>query len=305
MAGILFDLPSHNLRNVAMPDDILPFDKSKDAALSRRVFGVLSLGAGAAAATSAMAAGPVVESDVLIKTADGSCDAALFYPLGSGRWPGAVIFADALGLRPSFRDMGRQLAAEGYTVLVPNPFYRTRVAPVLSGPFDFSKPDDRAKLTELTAPLNDQAKVRDGTAYIAYLDTLPQVSTKAPIGVSGYCMGGPYTMLIAAALPGRVGAAGSFHGGNLVTDKADSPHLLAPKITANYYFAIAANDDQRQPDAKDKLRKAFDASNHPAKIEVYEGCNHGWCVSDGMVYNRTGADRAWGELIALYKQSLT
>ena len=260
--------------------------------------------AGAALTTSAMAAGSIVETDVVIKTADGNCDAALFYPLGNGSWPGAVIFADALGLRPAFRDMGRRLALEGYTVLVPNPFYRTRVAPVLSGPFDFSKPEDRAKLTDLMAPLTAEVKVRDGTAYIAYLDTLSQVNTKVPIGVSGYCMGGPYTMLIAAAVPARVGASGSFHGGNLVTDKPDSPHLLAPKITANYYFAIATNDDQRQPDAKDKLREAFDAAHHPAKIEVYESCSHGWCVSDGMVYNKAGAERAWGELIALYKTSL-
>jgi carboxymethylenebutenolidase len=287
-----------------MPDTILPFDKTRDPALSRPAFGALSFGAGAAVTASAMAAGSVVETDVVIKMADGSCDAALFYPFGSGSWPGAVIFTDALGLRPSYRDMGRRLAWQGYTVLVPNPFYRTRIAPVLSGPFDFSKPEDRAKLTDLMAPLTNEAKVRDGTSYIAYLDTLSQVNTKAPIGVSGSCMGGPYTMLIAAAVPARVGAAGSFHGGNLVTDNPDSPHLLAPKIKASYYFAIATNDDQRQPDAKDKIREAFDAANHPTKIEVYDGCMHGWCASDGMLYNKAGAERAWGELIALYKKSL-
>jgi carboxymethylenebutenolidase len=288
-----------------MPDDILPFDKTRDPSLSRRAFGSMSLGMGTAVATSAMAAeSSIVESDVTIKMADGSCDAALFYPLGSGSWPGAVIFPDALGLRPSFRDMGRRLAAEGYTVLVPNPFYRTRKAPVLSGPFDFSKAEDRAKLTDLMAPLTTEVKARDGAAWIAYLDTLPQVTRKAPIGVSGYCMGGPYTMIAAAAVPTRVGAAGSFHGGNLVTDKPDSPHLLAPKIKASYYFAIATNDDQHQPDAKDKLREAFVAAHNPAKIEVYEGCQHGWCASDGIVYNREGAERAFGELIALYKKSL-
>ena len=210
-----------------MPDDMLPFDKTRDSALSRRAFAALSLGAGAAVTASAMAADAVVETDVLIKMSDGDCDAALFHPSGTGSWPGAVIFADALGLRPVFRDMGRSLAGEGYTVLVPNPFFRTRKAPVLSGPFDFAKPEDRAKLTELMAPLTTDIKTRDGAAYIAYLDTLPQVNAKAPIGVSGYCMGGPYTMFTAAAASERVGAAGSFHGGNLVTDKPDSPHLLA------------------------------------------------------------------------------
>ena len=187
---------------------------------------------------SALAAdGTVVETDVVIKMADGSCDAALFHPSGSGSWPGAVIFADALGLRPAFRDMGRRLAAEGYTVLVPNPFFRTRKAPVLSGPFDFGKPEDRAKLTELMAPLTTEIKTRDGTAYIAYLDTLPQVNTKAPIGVSGYCMGGPTRCSLRPRFRSGSAAQASFHGGNLVTDKPDSPHLLAPKIKASYYFA--------------------------------------------------------------------
>ncbi len=288
-----------------MPDDILPFDKTRDPALSRRAFAALSLGAGAVITAPAMAAyASVVETDIVIKMADGNCDAALFYPAGGGPWPGSVIFADALGLRPAFRDMGRRLAAEGYTVLVPNPFFRTRKAPVLSGPFDFAKPEDRAKLTDLMAPLTSEVKTRDGTAYIAYLDTLPQVNTKAPIGVSGYCMGGPYTMITAAAVPDRVGAAGSFHGGNLVTDQPDSPHLLAPRIKAAYYFAIAANDDQRQPDAKDKLRAAFANAQQPVTIEVYAGCQHGWCVSDGMVYNKAQADRAFAELLALYKKAL-
>jgi carboxymethylenebutenolidase len=289
-----------------MPDDILPFDRTRSTALSRRTFAALSLGAGAAVTTSALAADQaVVESDLVIKMTDGNCDAALFHPSGNGSWPGAVIFADALGLRPAFRDMGRRLAAEGYTVLVPNPFYRTRKAPVLSGPFDFGKAEDRAKLTELTAPLTTEVKTRDGADYIAYLDTLPQVNRNAPIGVSGYCMGGPYTMFTAAAVPERVRAAGSFHGGNLVTDKPDSPHLLATKIKASYYFAIATNDDQRQPDAKDKLRDAFAGAPQPVKIEVYQGCQHGWCVSDGMVYNKVEADRAFGELVVLYAKVLT
>jgi carboxymethylenebutenolidase len=285
-----------------MPDDILPFDRTRELTLTRRTFAALSVGTGAASAMAAERA--VEETDIVIKMADGNCDAALFHPSGSGAWPGAVIFADALGLRPAFRDMGRRLAAEGYTVLVPNPFYRTRKAPVLSGPFDFGKPEDRAKLTDLMAPLTTAAKTSDAGAYIAYLDTLSQVKRDAPLGVSGYCMGGPYTMFAAASAPERVRAAGSFHGANLVTDKPDSPHLLAPKIKASYYFAIAANDDQRQPDAKYKLREAFGGATQQVKIEVYLGCQHGWCVSDGMVYDKAEADRAFGELIALYSKAL-
>jgi carboxymethylenebutenolidase len=285
-----------------MDDETLPFEKTRDYALSRRGFAALSLGT--VASVPAMAAGAVTESDVVIGMADGSCDAALFRPTGGGRWPGIVIFADALGLRPVFRDMGRRLAAEGYTVIVPNPFYRTRKAPVLSGPFDFSKPDDRAKLVGLMAPLNTATKTRDGTTYVAYLATLPQVKTATKIGVVGYCMGGPYTILTAAAVPERVAAGVSLHGANLVTDKPDSPHLLIPKLKASYYFGIAINDDQRQPDAKDKLREAFTAAHLPAKIEVYDGCQHGWCVSDGMVYNKVGAERAYDQEIALYKKVL-
>jgi len=286
-----------------MPNEILPFDKTKEPGLSRRMFGSLSLGGAAAITTSAIAADlAVIESDVMVKMADGNCDAALFHPAGSGPWPGAVIFADALGLRPAFREMGRRLAAQGYTVLVPNPYFRVRKAPVLSGPFDFAKPEDRAKLTELRAALTTEARSRDGATYIAFLDTLPQVNTKVKIGISGYCMGGPYTMLTAAAVPDRVGAAGSFHGGGLVTDQPDSPHLLAAKIKAQYYFAVAANDDQREPEAKVKLREAF--AGKPANVVVYDGCQHGWCVNDGMVYNAEGAERAFAELVALYKKAL-
>ena len=286
-----------------MPNEILPFDRTKGTALSRRMFGSLSLGAAAAISTSALAAGAaVIESDVVIKMADGNCDAALFHPAGTGLWAGAVIFADALGLRPAFREMGRQLAAEGFTVLVPNPYFRVRKAPVLSGPFDFAKPEDRAKLTELRVGLNPQSRMRDTATVIAFLDTVPQVNTKVKIGVSGYCMGGPYTMSAAAAMPDRVGAAGSFHGGGLVTDQPDSPHLLAAKIKAQYYFAVAANDDQREPNDKVKLRNAF--AGKPATVVVYDGCQHGWCVSDGMVFNRAGAERAFAELVALYKKAL-
>ena len=286
-----------------MPNEILPFDKTKEPGLSRRMFGSLSLGSAAAVTTSAIAADlAVIESDVMVKMTDGNCDVALFHPAGTGPWPGAVIFADALGLRPVFRDMGRRLAAQGYTVLVPNPYFRVRKAPVLSGPLDFAKPEDRAKLTELRVGLTVAARTQDGVAFVAFLDAQPQVNTKVKIGVSGYCGGGPATVMAAAAMPDRVGAAGSFHGGGLVTDQPDSPHLLASKIKAQYYFAVAADDDQRAPEAKVKLRDAF--AGKPATVVVYDGCQHGWCVSDGMVYNNVGAERAFAELVALYKKAL-
>ena len=207
------------------------------------------------------------------------------------------------------RAMAKRLAADGYTVLVPNPYYRSTKAPGLAPDFDFGNPADRAKLEALRAPLTSAAVMQDSTAYVAFLDAQPSVNKKAKVGVVGYCMGGPMTVQAAAANPERIGAGASFHGGGLVTDKPDSPHLLVAKIKAQYYFGIAANDDQKQPDAKTRLEEAFHAANVPAKIEVYEGTLHGWCVKDmplqagKPIYNEPQAERAWNELITLYKRA--
>lgn len=278
----------------------------RDPNLSRREFAALSAAAGAAVATGAKAAGEPVEADVGIQMDDGRCDAALYYPAGRGPHPAVLIWTDIFGLRPAFRQMGKRLAAEGYVVLVPNPFYRTRKAPVFEegAPFDFNDPADRAKLPPLTAPLTPEAVARDAKSYLDFLDVEKMTDRKAKAGVQGYCMGGPFTLRTAAALPDRIGAGASFHGGGLVTDKPDSPHLLVPQIKARYYFGIASNDDQRQPDAKDKLKAAFAAVNRPAKIEVYDGALHGWCVPGSAVYNQPAAERAWSELTALYKEAL-
>jgi carboxymethylenebutenolidase len=222
-----------------------------------------------------------------------------------------VLFVDAFGLRPAMKDMAKRLAQDGYTVLVPNPYYRSTKAPGLPPGFSFSNPADRQKLADLRAPLTADAVTQDATAYLAFLDSQPTVNTHAKAGVFGYCMGGPMTMRAAAAMPERIGGGASFHGGGLVTDKPDSPHLLVPKIKAQYYFGVAANDDASDPEAKTKLREAFDAAKLQAKIEVYEGCLHGWCVKDmplsadgKQIYNEAQAERAWNELITLYKRSV-
>jgi len=277
--------------------------------LSRREFTALSIAAGVAAATSAAgAAAQMIDTDVQIKTSAGVCDAALVRPQ-HGEWPGVVLFTDVFGLRPIMRDMAKRLAADGFTVLVPNPFYRTAKPPGLSPDIDFTNPADRAKIDVLRAPLTSDAVMLDSTAYVKFLDSQTSVNKKAKMGVFGYCMGGPMTMQAAAANPDRIGAGASFHGGGLVTDKPDSPHLLVPTMKAQYYFGIATNDDQRQPDAKLKLDEAFKAAKLAAKIEVYEGCLHGWCVKDmplqagKPIYNEPQAERAWGELVSLFKRA--
>ena len=290
-------------------------DETNKNELSRRDFVALSVAAGlAAAAGSASAAElPVVEQNVEIKTPDGTCDAAFIHPT-TGAHAGVLIWTDVFGLRPSMRDLGKRIAAEGYSVLVPNPFYRVAKAPVFENPsaFNFQNPDDRAKLGPLTGSFAAPgATERDATAFISFLDAQPQVNKARKIGTQGYCMGGPLVMKTAAAVPGRVGAGATFHGGGLVTAMPDSPHLLAPKIKARMYIAIAASDDMTQPDAKDKLKEAFAAAKVPAEVEVYAGAQHGWCVADmplqpnGMpIYNKASADRAWGKLVALYKTAL-
>ncbi|WNG27582.1 dienelactone hydrolase family protein [Cystobacter fuscus] len=252
-----------------------------------------------------VAAGVVVEHDVEIKTPGGTADAAFFHPSGNGPWPGVLLWPDAFGLRPAMRDMGRRLAAEGYAVLVPNPFYRTRKAPVFSRPMDFAVPTDREEIMKVVGTLNQDTTFTDGGAFLSWLDQQPQVNKRARIGVQGYCMGGPLTIRT-ASLSERVGAGASFHGGGLVTQAPDSPHLLAPKIKAEMLIAVAANDDERDPRAKVKLKEAFDGAKVKNKIEVYNGAQHGWCVRDMAdgIYNEAAAEKAWAELLALYKRAL-
>jgi carboxymethylenebutenolidase len=247
----------------------------------------------------------VTEKDVDIKTADGTCDAALFYPSGKGKWPAVLIWTDIGGLRPVFRDMGRRLAAQGYVVLVPNPFYRKGRAPAVTEGLDFGKPEGRTAMMALAATITAPAAVdSDAPVFLAFLDAQPQTDKKKKAGTQGYCMGGPLVYRTAAVAADRIRAGVTCHGGGLVTTTPASPHLLIPKMKAEIYSAVAANDDQRAPTDKDTLKKAFADAGKPARIEVYDGCNHGWCVKGSAVYNEAGAERAWKELSDLYKKRL-
>jgi carboxymethylenebutenolidase len=276
--------------------------------LTRRDFvGMTVAGLAAAAGASASAQGNVTERTVDIKTPDGICDAAFIHP-ATGAHAAVIIWADAFGLRPAMRNMARRLAAEsGYSVLVPNPYYRVGKAPMWE---DASKVDfaaERGKLNPLMASINAAGTVeKDAPALIAWLDQQPQVDRTKKVGTQGYCVGGALVMRTAAAMPDRVGAGASFHGGGLVTANPNSPHLLAPKIKARMYIAIAINDDKQQPDAKTQLKAAFDAAKVPSDVEVYDMAQHGWCVPDmpNQLYKKDDAERAWAKLLALYKAAL-
>ena len=276
-----------------------------DPRFSRRAFGLSAAAAAALAATLAHAEETVVERDVDVKTPDGTADAALFYPKGKGKWPAVLIWTDIMGLRPAFRDMGRRLAAQGYVVLVPNPFYRKGKATEVTAGLDFAKPDDRPKFMALAGSATGPGAVEnDAPAFLAFLDAQPQTDKKKKAGTQGYCMGGPMVYRTAAAAPDRVGAGMTCHGGGLVTQTPASPHLLIPKMKAEIYSAVAANDDARAPTDKDVLKKTFADAGKKATVLVYDGCQHGWCVKGSAVYNEAGAEKAWTELSALYKRNL-
>jgi carboxymethylenebutenolidase len=263
--------------------------------VTRRQFGVL-LGAGVAMMLPAVAnAAAVTESEVTVTTPDGTADAYFVHP-ASGTAPGVLIWPDIFGLRPAFRTMGKRLAESGYSVLVVNPFYRTQKAPTAekggATPINTVLP--------LAQTLNTTTHMTDAKAFIGWLDQQPSVAKDKKMGTQGYCMGGPIAFHTAAAMPDRVGAVASFHGGGLVTNNPDSPHLLAAKTKIQLLIAIAASDDTARPMEKDVLKETFAKANLPAEIEVYTGAQHGWCPPDSTVYNEPQAEKAWTRLLALY-----
>ncbi len=280
------------------------FDKDRQeygrlGLVTRKQFGMM-LGAGMAMMLPRVAnAAAVSESDVNVPTPDGTADCYFVHP-ASGSAAGVLVWPDIFGLRPAFRQMGKRLAESGYAVLVVNPFYRVKKAPTAEAgaatPIESVRP--------LAQGLNEGTQTTDAKAFIAWLDGQSSVSKTRKIGTQGYCMGGPIAFRTAGAVPDRVGAVASFHGGGLVTDMPNSPHLAAAKSKAQFLIAIAANDDARSPKDKDVLKETFAKAGLPAEIEVYDGAAHGWCPPDSHVYNEPQAEKAWSRLLVLYGKAL-
>lgn len=276
----------------------------KKTSLTRRDFSKRTAGAALAMMLPPVAnALDVTESDVMVETPDGTADCYFVHP-SSGKHAAVIVWPDIVSIRPAFRAMGKRLAESGYSVLVVNPYYRTARGAVVPEGKTFRDPGIRDLLMPHARSLSPETCVTDGRAYVSFLDSQASVDTSRKIGTTGYCMTGSYTMRLAAAIPDRIGAGGSFHGGGLATDDPDSPHLLADKMKAGFLIAIAENDDARNPEEKTRLRKAFDAAGVSAEIEVYEGTQHGWCPPDSAVYDEVQADRAWSRLLNLFEREL-
>ena len=279
-------------------------DAAVGRAMTRRRFTTVTAAAAAAAIMPRAKGAPAVAGEnVNVETPDGQADCYFTHP-ATGRHAAVIVWPDILGLRPAFRAMGDRLAGSGYAVLVVNPYYRTAQAPVVPEGASFRDAATRETVMPLYQSLSAEGNVTDAKAFVEFLDAQPAVDAGRKIGTTGYCMGGPMTMRTAAAVPDRIGAGASFHGGGLATGDESSPHLLVPRMRASFLFAIAENDDENDPEAKVKLREAFDAANLDAEIEVYAGTLHGWCPPDSAVYNEERAERAWARLLVLFEGAL-
>ncbi|MEQ1640277.1 MAG: dienelactone hydrolase family protein [Novosphingobium sp.] len=287
-----------------MCDDLTAIEEEAALAakgLSRRDFAALGgagLLAGAFAAPADAKDVMVVQDTVSIPTPDGTADALFFRP-ARGKHPAVILWPDIAGVREAYRQMGMRLAANGYAVLVVNQYYRSAKAPIMNSIAEWRTPAGQEKLKPMIGALSADGIVRDAKAFVAWLDKRREVNKRRGIGTSGYCMGGPFAVRTAWAVPNRVKAAASFHGGGLVTDKADSPHKLLAASRASYLIAIARNDDAKAPADKDTFREAAKAAGRQAEIEVYNA-DHGWCTLDAPVYDKAEAERAWARMLVLF-----
>ena len=277
---------------------------AQESKMGRRDFNKLAVGAAAILMLPPVAnALEVAGHDVVVNTPDGDADCYFVHP-AKGKYPGVIIWPDILGLRPAFRLMGERLAKSGYAVLVVNPYYRSARSPVIELGASFQDAKTRNRVMPYYRALSAETNVTDAKAYVAYLDAQSAVDVKRKIGTTGYCMGGPMVMRTAAAIPERIGAGGSFHGGGLVTNDAASPHLLIKNMQADLLIAVAANDDERAPNDKEVLRATVAKYGLKAEIEVYKGAMHGWCPPDSRVYHEKQAEQAWVRLLHTFENAL-
>ncbi|TAM84275.1 MAG: dienelactone hydrolase family protein [Acidobacteria bacterium] len=245
----------------------------------------------------------MIEEEIGIRTHDGAADAVLYRHEGGVCRPGVIHLTDIGGIRKAHRGMARRLAEEGYTVLMPNIFFRTGRPPLID--FDWRTEAERAKkrFADLMGPLTPEAMERDAGDYVDFLSA--QSSTSAgPMGVVGYCFTGAMAVRAAAARPDRIAAAASFHGGKLYTDTLESPHLALPRIKARLYFAHAVEDRSMPAESIEKFNQALNDWGGHYESEVYDGAYHSWTVPDSPVYNQPQAERAWAKLKELLASAL-
>ena len=283
-------------------------------ALNRRQFGVLAGGAAVAACTpmgisdtsspQAAAGTSMFSGAVSFDTADGTMDAVLVYPEPDKSYPAVIMWPDIAGLRDAKLQMASRLAGEGYAVLVVNPYYRDVAGEQFADFATFAANDGFQKVKPWRDKLTAEAIMRDAKAIVAWLDANDRVDSLRGIGTQGYCMGGPFTIWSAAAVPSRIKAAASFHGGGLVReDNPMSPHRVLDRVDANLLIAVAQDDDAKDPQAKVTFRQAAEAADVPAGVDVYAG-DHGWTVIDSPAYDRAAAERAYDNLLQLYRGTL-
>ena len=244
----------------------------------------------------------MTEQDLQLQMPDGTTDAVLFAPESAKPLPGVLHIPDIGSIRDSQRAMARRLAAEGYVVLMPNPFYRTSRPPV----FSVERQDPRwmERLKELIAPLTPEAQEKDMAAYIDFLSSQPSVQS-GKLGVVGYCIGGGFALRTAAVRPEKVRAMASFHGGGLYKENdPTSPHLVLPRVKARLYFGHADQDSSMPAEAIGHFEQALKKWGGAYESETYHGSRHGWTVPDNPAYNEPAAERAYGKLTALFKAAL-
>ncbi len=282
-------------------------DLSEMGRVSRRHFNTAGALAAFAAASApinaAVAADGLAEEMVKFPAPGGTMDAFWVHP-AKGKHPGVIMWPDIAGVRDAFKQMARRLAGAGYSVIVPNPYYQDTPAPQFADFDAFRKDNGFQKVGPWMAHNTPEAIEAASKAVVAWLDKQPSVDTTKGIGVQGYCMTGSWTVRTAAAVPSRVKAGASFHGGNFwVTDKPDSPHKQFGRTKASYLIAVARSDDKQKPEVKEEIKEAAAKAGRPAEVEVYQA-DHGWTVPDSPVYDKAEAERAWSRLMALYSKAL-